>query len=551
MIGHVLLPIVRSTFRHVSEHQSKDTLNAVLDSERRAFDALPVGVAVIDRRSHVAFVNRVLYQMLGHPAGALTGRPVGDIVEGDIGPLSAAAANADGDRPSGTLLCDLRHGDGVRTTPAWAHWARATDGLGEDHPIILTITPFDHAPSEAEAATALSRGELARLRSEVAALRRAKISLRQAREEADEANAAKTRFLAAASHDLRQPLHALAIIQGLLSQRGDTSDLDLLDDMRSNLASISELLDTFLYVSKLETGTIRPTLSDIPLADLLSRLAAELAPMVRDADLKLRVVPTSLVIRSDRVLLEQILRNFLWNAVHYTAEGGIVFGCRRRAGTVIIQVADSGIGIPEDQLGTIFQSFRQLDHPDMNTTRGLGLGLAIVDQVARILRHRVTVRSHVGRGSVFGVEVPLARGRGEPHRPSRLVADLPGLLIALIEDDERVLKVTRRLLVALGCQVVSGSSAEAVLQGLAEHTRVPDLALVDFRLHREQNGLVAVEQLRAALDRPVPVIIITGDTSPETVRRIEESGHAHLHKPVDLARLQTVMRQLLLTSAPS
>ncbi len=501
---------------------------------------LPVGAAVIDHRLAVVLANRHLHAMTG--LAALTGRSLRDVIDCDLDPFAAALQDDSQDDTARFLVCGLRCAEGSLARPVQVHWAARSAGDARHRELVLTIAPA--GPDLPE-----SGDEVQRLRSEVDALRRAKTSLRQTKEEADEANAAKTRFLAAASHDLRQPLHALSIIQGLLSQRGDTADLDLLDDMRSNLASISELLDTFLYVSKLETGTIRPTLSDIPVADLLSRLAAELAPLVREAGLRLTVVPSSLVVRSDRVLLEQILRNFLWNAVHYTTEGGIVLGCRRRSGAVAIQVVDSGIGIPHDQLGTIFQSFRQVDHPNMNTTRGLGLGLAIVDQVARILRHRVTVRSEVDRGSVFGIEVPLARGRGEPHRPSRLVADLPGLLIALIEDDERVLKVTRRLLVALGCQVVSGNDAEAVLQELAEHTRVPDLALVDFRLHREQNGLVAVEQLRAALDRPVPVIIITGDTSPETVRRIEESGHAHLHKPVDLARLQTVMRQLLLTTA--
>ncbi len=518
-----------------------------MESERQAFDTLPVGVAVIDHRLVVVLANRHLQAMSG--LEALAGRALRDLIDCDLDPFAATLQDARPDDATGSLLCRLRCAEDSLARPVRVHWAARPAGDARHRELVLTIAPAGPDLPEGGGDRTPDGGELRRLRSEVDALRRAKTSLRQTKEEADEANAAKTRFLAAASHDLRQPLHALSIIQGLLSQRGDTADLDLLDDMRSNLASISELLDTFLYVSKLETGTIRPTLSDIPVADLLSRLAAELAPLVREAGLRLTVVPSSLVVRSDRVLLEQILRNFLWNAVHYTTDGGIVLGCRRRSGAVAIQVVDSGIGIPHDQLGTIFQSFRQVDHPNMNTTRGLGLGLAIVDQVARILRHRVTVRSEVDRGSAFGIEVPLAKGRGEPHRPSRLVADLPGLLIALIEDDERVLKVTRRLLVALGCQVVSGNDAEAVLQELAEHTRVPDLALVDFRLHREQNGLVAVEQLRAALDRPVPVIIITGDTSPETVRRIEESGHAHLHKPVDLARLQTVMRQLLLTTA--
>lgn len=505
---------------------------------------LPVGVAIVDRRLNLVYANRLLHSMAGVPEGTLAGHPIRALVDGNVDALAAAVDDIAAH--PGTLSCRLRQHNGSTAPAQTVRWSSIAGSAGKADRLILTF-PGPEAPASGPA-TPDEPADIARLQAELAALRRDKTALRQAKDEADEANAAKTRFLAAASHDLRQPLQALTMIQGLLSHKGDPADDDLLDDMRYNLASISELLDTFLYASRLESGTVVPNLTDIPVADLMRRLAGELAPAVRDTRLRFRCVPCSLVVRSDRVLLEQILRNFLWNALHYTASGSVLLGCRRRRGRVSIQVVDTGIGIPEQDIAAIFQPFHQLDPPSVIPKRGVGLGLAIVDQVARILGHPVHVRSAVGRGSVFSIEVPLALGRGEPYRQSRLVADLPSLLVALIEDDERVLKVTRRLLIALGCQVVAGDSTDALLEALAQDRRIPDLAMIDFRLRRERDGLAAVDRLRAALGCPVPAVIVTGDTSPETMRLIEQSGHAHVHKPVDLARLQTVMRQLLVTA---
>lgn len=240
------------------------------------------------------------------------------------------------------------------------------------------------------------------------ALRLSEERLRQAVEEADHANAAKSRFLAAASHDLRQPMQALRLYLDTLERRiDDRLDRRILGGAMSALSAGEELLRNYMEVSVLESGIIRPDLAEMPVAGLLTDLAAECAALAEDKGLKLRVVQCDAVVRSDAGLLKRMVRNLVSNAVRYTTHGGVLVGCRRRGASLRIEVWDTGIGIQPDLLDAVFEDFYQIGNPERDRTKGFGLGLSVVDRTARLLGHPVRVASCPGRGSVFSVTVPL------------------------------------------------------------------------------------------------------------------------------------------------
>ena len=256
-------------------------------------------------------------------------------------------------------------------------------------------------------------------------------------------------------------------------------------------------------------------------------------------------------VRSDPILLERILLNLVSNAVRYTARGGVVVGCRRRAGAVRIDVWDSGIGIPRDQQRNIFGEFYRLAGAERHGARGLGLGLAIVDRLCRLLDHPIELNSQPGRGSRFSVLVPLAAARRERAIPSLIPPEiaeankLTGTLIVVIDDDELVRDGMARLLLSWGCQVVTAASDEAALTSLAGHDRLPDLIISDYQLAGGKTGFEAIDRLRGVLGGPIPALLISGDTAPERLREASASGHLLLHKPVSPAALRATLNHLL------
>ena len=265
----------------------------------------------------------------------------------------------------------------------------------------------------------------------------------------------------------------------------------------------------------------------------------------------MRVVPSPSWVRSDPILLERILLNLVSNAVRYTARGGVVAGCRRRGGAVRIDVCDSGIGIPQDHQRNVFGEFYRLAGAEQHAARGLGLGLAIVDRLCRLLDHPIELNSQAGRGSRFSLLIPLAVGQSEPAIPALMpqritehdrVADT---LIVVIDDDELVRDGMRRLLLGWGCQVVSAASDEAALAGLASQDRRPDLIISDYRLAGGSTGLETIERLRGAASRPIPALLISGDTAPDRLREASASGHLLLHKPIAPAALRATLNHLL------
>ena len=363
------------------------------------------------------------------------------------------------------------------------------------------------------------------------------------------ANLAKSRFLAAASHDLRQPLHALNLFLDQRRSETDRVERSRLDaQIDTAVAAMNELFNSLLDISKLDAGVLALSISEFPVDQLLRRIETTFAATARENGLRLRVVSSRAWVRSDFILLERILLNLVSNAVRYTERGGVVVGCRHRSGRLRIDVCDSGIGIPEDQRRNIFGEFYQLDGGAKDRRGGLGLGLAIVDRLCGLLDHRIELTSSVGSGSRFSVLVPSAPARTAQASldvPRPLVDSERGKLVMVIEDNELVRIGMRGLLKSWGCLVVTAESEDAAMAKLAEHGRPPDLIISDYHLANGKIGFELIDRLRRACGAQIPAFLISGDTAPERLREASASGYYLLHKPILPITLRSVVSQLL------
>jgi signal transduction histidine kinase len=364
------------------------------------------------------------------------------------------------------------------------------------------------------------------------------------------ANLAKSRFLAVASHDLRQPMHALGLFVAQLNTRVSAAERKrIVERIEVAVAAMNELFDALLDVSKLDSGTLAPNLTEFPLADLLRRIESTFSGAAREKGLELRIASSEAWVRSDFILLERIVSNLVSNAVRYTARGGIFVGCRRRGSRLRIEVWDTGCGIPEDKRRDVFGEFYRLNNPETLRHKGLGLGLAIVERLCRLLDHRLELSSTAGRGSRFTVVVPVFDAKTLVAKRPTLEPAIPdlcgGKFIVVIDNDPLVLEGMGGLLRSWGCSVVTGSSDQEALSALAEQDRPPDLIISDYHLSAGKTGIEAIERLRSAFNGSIPAILISGDTDPKRLGDARDSGHSLLHKPVDAMRLRAVLNQLL------
>ena len=375
-----------------------------------------------------------------------------------------------------------------------------------------------------------------------------------AKRQAELANAAKTRFLAAASHDLRQPLQTLVLLQGLLARtvQGEQAQ-HLVTRFDETLGAIEGMLNTLLDINQIEAGVIHAEPVTFPINDVLDRLKDEFTYHAQAKGLALRVVECGLSIHSDPRLLEQMIRNLVSNALKYTKRGRVLLGCRHHAGMLSIEVWDTGIGIPDKDLKAIFEEYHQLDNAARERSRGLGLGLSIVQRLGTLLGHRVRVRSQPGKGSVFAIEVLIPPHPVEPPRvhqpPSADTKPASGShragRILVVEDDPELRDVLDIFLREEGHQSATAPDGTAALAMVADGTVRPDIILADYNLPNGMNGLQVTEKLQARLGRKVPGIILTGDTSTGTLRHIALADSVRLSKPVKLRELTDVIQRLL------
>jgi len=382
-------------------------------------------------------------------------------------------------------------------------------------------------------------------------------ALQVAKHQAETATAAKSRFLAAASHDLRQPLQTLKLLQGLLLDTIEgIQPRKLTTRLGETVSAMSGMLNALLDINQIETGAVQAHPISFGVNDLLDRLGEEFNYHANSQGLKLRTIPCHLAIQSDPRLLEQMMRNILSNALKYTKQGRILLGCRRHDGWLSIQIWDTGTGIPAEQLQTIFDEFHQLDNPARERSRGQGLGLSIVERLGSLLGHQVRVQSTPGKGSMFSIEVALASpensGLGEKKKDGALnddaKPDKPVGMILVVEDEPDLRELLGSLLKSQGHQVAMVVDGVAALDWIAHGGVQPDLILTDHNLPRGLTGLQLVVKMREKLRREIPAIVLTGDISTKTSRDVALENCTQLNKPAKLKEITSLIDRLLAQS---
>ena len=390
--------------------------------------------------------------------------------------------------------------------------------------------------------------------NDITGRRQAADALAAAKRDADRANVAKSRFLAAASHDLRQPLQTLVLLQGVLARTTDREkEQQLVARLGQTLNAMAGMLDTLLDINQIEAGIVPVNVVDFPVNDVLSGIAGEFGYHAEAKHLSLRAVGSRSVIRSDPALLAQMIRNLVSNAIKYTSNGKVLLGCRRRGAMLRIEVWDTGIGIPATEVRAIFEEYHQVDNHARERSRGLGLGLSIVKRLADLLGHRVEVHSRLGSGSVFAIEVPLvsmqpATVAGARSRIDQQSAGPKGRRTAdilLVEDDVDLREILASALADAGHHVTSTADAPSAIDLVRNATSLPGIVLADYNLPNGIDGLELVARICAHLGRQVPAIILTGDISTEALRRIASQDCTYLHKPVKLEELDERIDLLL------
>jgi CheY-like chemotaxis protein/anti-sigma regulatory factor (Ser/Thr protein kinase) len=371
-------------------------------------------------------------------------------------------------------------------------------------------------------------------------------ALTRAKAEADEANISKTRFLAAASHDILQPLNAARLYATSLVERDrDAGDASLAENIDASLDAVEEILTALLDISRLDTGAMRPQWSSFRIEEIVRQLQREFGPVAREKGLTLGFVPSSLTVRSDRRLLRRLLQNLVSNAIKYTPSGRVLVGARRRNGRLVIEVWDTGLGIPASKQKVVFREFHRLDQ-GAKVARGLGLGLSIVERIGRVLDHPVTLNSEPGRGSVFRVEVPVVAalpGSIAPVETPRIAATpLTGLKVLAIDNEPAILEGMRTLLTGWGCEVLVAADLAGALDAIRTQKTVPEAILADYHLD-EGDGLEAIRSLRWKMQVDMPAVLLTADRTP-AVRDAAAVMNVHLlNKPVKPAALRALLAQ--------
>lgn len=362
---------------------------------------------------------------------------------------------------------------------------------------------------------------------------------------AENANLSKSKFLASASHDLRQPLQAVNLFASALeNQLKDKDNQTLFDNLQKSINSMSDLLSSLLDISKLDAQAIDVNQRNIALRPLLDKLYEAYAPQAQKKNLEFRYAPANVSVLSDPILLERIVSNLLSNAIRYTSQGSIGLSIRLLGDKVEIIISDTGEGVPESEKQAIFKEFHQLNNPERNKEKGLGLGLAIVKRLCELLGHHISITSIVGQGSKFHIGLPCGSVRQceEPieHRTGQW--DLQSLRVLVIDDEQSIRLGLESLMSQWGCEVKSYESSASAIAGIRKWR--PQLIISDYRLQANQTGSEAIASLLHHWSIDVSAILITGDTDPERIKEARASGFTLLHKPVKPAQLRTAIQHL-------
>ena len=369
-------------------------------------------------------------------------------------------------------------------------------------------------------------------------------------EVAEKANIAKTRFLASASHDLRQPMHTIGLLVSILRERKhDPEDLGLVNKIQTSVNAMESLFKGLLDISRLDAGMVNPKMENFPLEGVLNLIRLNYGPFAREQNIELQVIRAKSWVRSDPIILERIISNLVSNAIRHGARSKVLVGYRRRRKSIELQVWDDGPGIPADKHETIFDEFVQLHNPERDRDKGLGLGLSIVRRSAALLGHEVTLRSRAGIGSCFCVFLD----RMDAHILESAVVTsnsleenaVRGSFVLVIDDEQDIRFAMQLLLEQWGCHVLCARSTQEAIEQLGSHLRSPDLILSDYRLGEGENGILAIEAIRAHYKEHIPAIVITGDISAGDLLQVSEHGLPLAHKPLSAEQLRKLMAETL------
>jgi signal transduction histidine kinase len=377
-------------------------------------------------------------------------------------------------------------------------------------------------------------------------LRQQNVDLAAAREAAAVASRSKTQFFAAASHDLRQPLHALGLFATALAEKvRDSEAVHLVASVNASAHALEELFNEILDISKIDSGVIQPAITGMPASRILDRLRADFAPEAAEKGLRLSVRRSDAYVRTDPVLLERILRNLVSNALRYTERGGVLVACRRRGDRLVFEVSDSGIGIAEDQRQKVFEEFYQIGNPERSSKRGLGLGLSIVKRLCDLLGHDIELASRPGRGTRFRLFVPAAP-QPLPVAPqhaeqARADDDIGGALIVVIDDETAIVEGMQVLLSSWGAEVIASADGDDVVARVHEAGRLPDVIIADYRLAAYRVGTDVIARLHEELDPAIPAIMVTGSSTPQRMEEAASRGYHLMLKPVMPEKLRALI----------
>jgi Na+/proline symporter/signal transduction histidine kinase len=525
---------------HAALHFNREVLQTALNHVRQ-------GIVVFDADLQLICSNRQFGEILGLPPHLMQiGSPLREILE-HMGSVSFPDSNY--------IDASLEKRLTSYTTEGEPYLER----LADRHMVIevrtnrmpgggLVITFSDVTPSF-EAAEALERANATlekRVRDRTEELTRLNSELARAKSAAEDANISKTRFLAAASHDILQPLNAARLyVTSLVERQNGGEDSRLVENIDGSLEAIEEILGALLDISRLDAGAMTTSITSFKIGDLMRSLEIEFAPIARAKGLKLTVVPCSLPVESDRMLLRRLLQNLISNAIKYTPRGRVLVGCRRRGQSVQIGVYDTGVGIPVLKRGEIFKEFHRLEQ-GARIARGLGLGLSIVERLARVLNHGIALDSNVSGGSVFSVTVPIAKAINHTAAVTSATplsrTPISGALIVCIENDLAILDGMRTLLTAWDAEVIAAADPEAAIEAIEAAGRRVTGLLVDYHLDRG-NGVAAIRDIRRRFGEDIPAILITADRSPHVRSAAREEKIAVLNKPVKPASLRALLGQ--------
>ncbi|MCO5732950.1 NahK/ErcS family hybrid sensor histidine kinase/response regulator [Rhizobium sp. SSA_523] len=525
--------------------QASEALQYNQDILQTALSQMDQGVAVFDSSDRLAIWNRRLRNLLDLPEQVgQVGYPLSDIVgiltdRGDLAEADGEAVIARIKTMDSPFSLVLRGGERI---------IEVRSNTMPDDGFVSTFTDMTERVAAARALEQANETLEQRVEERTAELTRVNRELALARAAADEANLGKTRFFAAAGHDILQPLNAARLYSSSLVERmGETENRQLVRNIDSALESVESILGAVLDISRLDTGAMKPRLVSVPLGELLQRIETDFAPIAREKNLKFKVIPTSLSVKTDPNLLRRLVQNLVSNAIKYTISGKVLVGARRRGGEVVIDVVDSGIGIPSSKFKTVFKEFARLDE-GARTASGLGLGLSIVDRISRVLSHPVELASTPGRGTIFRVRMPrdikAPRLAVKDAAPLASHTPLAGLRVLCIDNEKQILDGMSLLLTGWGCLVETSESLAALDSLLEREGCAPEIVIADYHLD-DGSGIDAVLRVRARCGGAMSALLITADRSADVRMEAEKYGLGIQHKPVKPAALRAYLTQMV------